>query len=122
MQRKHAKQMSRTEMAAVRMAVAAVPSWVSRGHYAVRGRERSITRREVYEAILFGLPGEVNDKDRVVMRHASGVCVVVELPTHTVVTVWYNDPQDQHWTLDISQYRWTVNLVEWSRAHGYKRI
>jgi hypothetical protein len=122
MQRKHRKQMSKQEVAAVESLVKSITSWVSKSHYAVRSRERNVTRLEVYQAIAFGQCVEAKDDNRVVMRHHTGVCVVVEIPTHTVVTVWYNDPQDQHWTLDLSQYRWVINLIEWSKQHDGRNV
>ena len=121
MQRKHRKQMSREEVVAVEALVKSIPSWHSQPYYVTRGRERNISRLSVYTAIAFGEVVEAKDDDRVLMRHHSGVCVVVDVKTRTVVTVWFNDPQDQHWTLDLSQYRWNQNLVEWSKQYG-KRI
>lgn len=115
MQRKHRKQMNLAEVIAVESKVKSVGSWISKSHYEVRARERNITRLEVYQAIYQGKVVEAKDDNRVVMRSVSGICVVIELTTRKVVTVWYNDPQDQHWTLDLSQYRWTINLVTWSQ-------
>lgn len=114
MQRKHRKQMTKAEVMAVETLVTSVPAWTSKAHYDVRSRERSVTRFEVYQTIAFGECIEAKDDNRVVMRHHTGVCVVVEIPTRTVVTVWYNAPEDKHYTLDLSQYRWVVDLTKWS--------
>lgn len=113
MLRKHRKQMTPAEIHAVEARVKRVPAWVSQPYYAVRARERNVSRLEVYRAIAFGQAIEAKDDDRVLMRGSDGVCVVVEIPTRKIVTVWYNSPDDQHWTLDLSQYRWNVNLVTW---------
>src|ERR1700674_633204 len=101
MQRKHRKQMNAAEIQSVDSLVKAVTSWVSKGHYETRSRERSISRLEVYRAISQGSCIEAKDDSRVVMRHADGICVVVEIPTRKVVTAWYNSPDDQHYTLDL---------------------
>lgn len=114
MQRKHRKQMTVAEIKAVESLLRSVTSWVSKGHYETRSRERSITRLEVYRAIATGAVIEAKDDSRLVVRGADGVCVVCEIPTHRVITAWYNAPDDQHWTLDLSQYRWQVNLTQWS--------
>jgi len=106
--------MTRGEIAAIESLIKAVPSWVSKSHYTVRSRERRIARIEVFQAVRYGEVIEAKDDNRVVMRHHSGVCVVLSVPDHTVVTVWYNAPEDQHYTLDLSQYRWSIDLTKWS--------
>lgn len=112
MQRKHRKQMSVTEIKTLEHIVHSMPSWVCKTKYlAGRQQERSISRLEVFKCLRYGVVIEYKDDGRVVMRNTDGICVVAHLATHTVVTAWYNDPSDQHWTLDLSQYRWMVNLI-----------
>lgn len=117
MLRKHRKQMTVPEIQALEAIVHGMPSWISKSQYlAGRQQERSISRLEVFKCLHYGSVIEYKDDGRVVMRNTDGVCVVAHLATHTVVTAWYNDPSDQHWTLDLSQYRWNVNLMPYIRS------
>lgn len=85
-------------------------------HFYDRASERSFSMEEAVAAIKGGLVVEVhNDRKpeiRALVRDQKGTCVVVSLTDFRVVTVYYNDPSDQHETLNWNAYRWPVNLVE----------
>ena len=113
MQRKHRKQMTVAEISSVESIVKSVPAWHSQPYYAMRAQTRKIARFDVFRAIAYGQVIEAKDDGRAVMRGQDGTCVVVSVPTRTVITVWYNDPSDNHYTLDLSQYTWYTDLTKW---------
>lgn len=116
--RRHFQQMSKEEKGFVHGFVRANAEKFSAGcgHFYDRATERSFTTADALEAIKGGLVVEVhNDRKpeiRALVRNAKGTCVVVSLTDFRVVTVYYNDPNDQHETLNWNAYRWPVNLVE----------
>ena len=79
----------------------------------MRCQTRKIARIAVFRAIAYGQVIEAKDNGRAVMRGQDGTCVVVSVPTRTVITVWHNDPTDNHYTLDLSAYRWRADLTVW---------
>jgi hypothetical protein len=71
---------------------------------------RPMTRAEVYDALRSGEIIELNDGSdnndcRMLVRDKHGVCVVYSVGLHRVVTCWWNDPDDDHSTLELSNYR-----------------
>lgn len=113
MQRKHRKQMTVAEITAVESSVRAVPAWRSQPYYIMRCQTRKIARIAVFRAIAYGRVIEAKSDGRAVMRGTDGTCVVVSVPTRTVITVWHNDPTDNHYTLDLSAYTWYTDLTKW---------
>jgi exonuclease III len=115
--RRHFQQMSKEEKAFVHGFVRANAARFigGCGHYYDRASERSFSGEEVAAAIKNGLVVEVhNDRKpeiRALVRDRKGTCVVVSLSDFTVITVYYNDPNDQHETLNWNVYNWQVNLV-----------
>lgn len=77
-----------------------------------------IDRRMVTEALAKGQIIEVSKNRysiRGLTRYSFGskdLCVVFTFTDRTVVTAWWNDPDDYHAGLDLNQYRWTVDLVQ----------
>ena len=116
--RKHFQQMSKDEKGFIHGFVRAnAERFVSGcGHYYDRASERYFGTEEVSAAIKNGLVVEVhNDRKpeiRALVRDQKGTCVVVSLSDFRVITVYYNDPNDQHETLNWNAYRWSVNLVD----------
>jgi hypothetical protein len=84
-------------------------------HFEDRATERHFTFEDALETIKSGLIVEVhNDRKpdvRVLVRGKNGTCVVVSLVTWEVITVYYNDPEDNHYGLNYNLYRWQVNAV-----------
>lgn len=117
MQRKHRTQMSASEITSVESLVHSVKGWRIGSclvHASKRGR--TITRDEVLDALTTGEVIEVNDAERVLMRSAKGICVVVNVKAKFTFTVWVNDPSDNHKTLNRSEYQWRVNVANYLRG------
>lgn len=112
MERKHVKQMSPVERAIVETLVHNTLDWSSKTFYLVgRMNERRITRADALQCLRYGNVVELQNVGRVVMRDRTGVCVVADIPARHVVTVWYNAPDDNHYTLDNRLYQWHVDAV-----------
>ena len=122
--RKHRTQMLPEEIELIESIVHAQTHWIGNGpHIDKRMREKQVPGKETFDVLNTGIVVEVNHTDDlcVVFRknyedHAS--CVVVNLPTRWIVTTWRNKTNDQHRTLDMSQYTWKVDLL--SVFEGFK--
>lgn len=117
MAKKHLQQMSKDEKGFVHGYIRANARAASgTGHWTDRATERQFTMEDATSALLRGLAIEVhNDKApsiRALVRDQRGTCVVVELGSMRIITVYYNDPEDKHDTLDWTPYTWQVNLVD----------
>jgi len=119
MSRKHIQQMNKTEKAFVhgyirKHAAEALNGGVQ--HFYDRATERHFVIEDAVEALQGGLVVEVHDDRkpsvRALVRSQKGTCVVVELQSMRVITVYYNDPSDTHDTLNWNLYRWSTDLVE----------
>jgi hypothetical protein len=116
--RKHRSQMSPEEIELVEHIVHAQPNWIGNGPHAdKRMRDKEVMGSEIFDVLKTGKVVEVNYTHDlcVVFRkdyadHAS--CVVVNLPTRWIVTTWHNNTNDQHRSLDMSQYVWKANLLD----------
>jgi hypothetical protein len=118
--RKHRTQMTRQEISAIETSVHSVQVWTVKSSYVVgRQRERTVSSIEVTKALQLGSVIELQDCGRVLMRSHDGICVVACLKNRTVVTVWYNTPEDNHYTLNIGAYRWYANVIPY--LHGFMR-
>jgi hypothetical protein len=119
MSRKHNHQMNQEEKAFVvgytRKHVAPNVN-AARQHFYDRATERSFSFNEAKSVLVSGTVIEVHNNAasevRALFRNKEGVCVVVSLTDWTIVTVYYNAPDDTHQTLDYNAYRWSVNLVD----------
>lgn len=125
--RKHRQQMTLREIALIENLVHSQDKWLVTGdHTSRKMSDLGITWDEVTFVLKTGRVIEVNknrdlcavfrsDVPIINPNHYPGtrdICVVVNLPTRWVVTTWCNAITDLHCTLDLSQYRWKVNLVE----------
>jgi len=116
--RKHRKQMSPEEIELIESIVHSQIHWTGLGPHSTRMvQERQVPSKELFDVLKSGKVVEVNHTCDlcVVFRkdyddHAS--CVVVNLPTRWIVTTWRNNTNDQHRSLDMSQYTWKVDLLE----------
>jgi hypothetical protein len=116
MSRKHTKQMTGTEKAFVHGFIRAnVARVTGQAHFYNRASERTFTLDEAIQTVRGGLVVEVHDDRkpdvRAVVRSQNGTCVVLSLTTWEVITVYYNDPNDTHDTLNWNAYRWSQDLV-----------
>ncbi len=117
MARKHIQQMNQMERAFIhgylrsgKRDYHAVTS-----HFRDRATQRVFTLADAEAAIRGGLVVEVhNDRApsvRALVRDQKGTCVIVELQTGLIISVYYNDPEDKHETLNWAPYRWTQDIV-----------
>jgi transposase len=114
MARKHYTQMSVPELVEVRNYVNDLRLRTTQPHYYNRKQERSFSQGQVYAAVKMGKLIEVhNDREpdiRALFRDDTGTCVVIDLGSGDIITVYYNDPEDKHFTLNKGLYRWQVDL------------
>jgi hypothetical protein len=66
----------------------------------------------VIDGTLIEVHNEKEPDIRALMRDDKGTCVVVSLVSGDIITVYYNDPEDKHYTLNKGQYRWNVDLLD----------
>ena len=125
MQSKHRKQMSQSEIEYAEMLVHAVDDWkFDVGHLFERMMEKGIRKKDAALALKFGEVIRVQSDGRVVMRLTEadepdcliGTCVCADLKRHQLITVWYNEPDDTHSTLNLSKYRWKRNTTDFLRS------
>ena len=115
--RKHIQQTTRDEKAFIHgfIRANADKAWSCNGHFSDRATERAFTLDDAKACVKGGLVVEVhNDKNpdvRALLRNSVGTCVVVSLKSWEIITVYYNDPTDEHHSLNWNAYRWPVNLV-----------
>lgn len=115
--RKHVSQMTQDERNAlvgfVRSNCPAITS--ASEHFLDRGKHRVIYFRNAVEAFIHGWPIEVSMSStgpRTLFRDEHGICAVLNLRNLLIVTAYYNHPDDQHETMDKSQYAWKVDVVK----------
>lgn len=118
MARKHITQMKPLESAFIHGYLRSDKRTFTSGaaHFYHRASERTFTFAEAVQAIRTGKVVEVhNDKApsvRTLVRDSKGTCVVLDLTGGVIVTVYYNDPEDKHDTLNWNLYRWDVDIVK----------
>lgn len=118
--RKHFTQMSADEIAVLFTAVRSQKfAFTSIPHANLRRNEKAITEANVLAALSYGTVIEVHNNIanelRVLVRGkvaGNFVCVVVSLNPRKVITMFWNDANDHHKTLDKSAYKWDTNIVE----------
>src|SRR6267142_1794924 len=102
MARKHIQQMSKLESAFIHGFLRSPKRdyHATVNHFQDRAGERSFSVQQAVDALRNGLVVEVhNDRApsvRALVRDSKGTCVVVELQTDLILTVYYNDPEDKH--------------------------
>ena len=83
-------------------------TWSATDHFYDRAADRNFTFADARAALRFGRVIEIhNDRGewRVLVRSHLGTCVVLSLENFKIVTVYDNDPEDNHDTLNRSAYR-----------------
>lgn len=106
---KHILQMTQEEKAFTHGFVRANVSRVSQGraHGYNRAAERDFNLDDIQAAVRTGTVVELHNEAkewRVLIRDRKGCCVVISLENWETVTVYYNDPQDNHDTLNHNRY------------------
>jgi hypothetical protein len=83
-------------------------------HHAVAARIndnlQTMSEGEIVSALRCGRIIELNDGPehndcRMLVRDEHGVCVVYSVGLHRIITCWWNDPADEHKTLDLTNYK-----------------
>jgi len=117
MARKHIQQMNQLERAFIHgyLRSGKRDYHATTSHFRDRASERVFSVQDAVDALRNGLVVEVhNDRNpslRALVRDSKGTCVVVELQTDLIISVYYNDPEDKHETLNWAPYRWTQDIV-----------
>lgn len=70
---------------------------------------RPLSHEDIKRAVRAGAIIEINDGPehddmRLLVRDDRGTCVVYSVGLHKIVTCWWNDPDDHHSTLNLSEY------------------
>lgn len=94
--------------------------WIFSGHVMVRIEERGGTVADILETIGYGELIEYhkrNNKSRLLLRGRKAIhnwvpCVVVELSSKKIITVYWNHVKDHHRTIDMSRYNNLLDVVE----------
>ena len=119
--RKHYTQMNGGEIAVVKTFINNVPRYNFIPHSIEKLLKRKVDRAEVEQAIREGEIIEVHNNKwwdfRVLVRlnlfaHKRAVCVVLSGRNKNIVTCYLNDVNDNHSTIDMTNYTWTPNVTE----------
>lgn len=115
--RKHRSQASPLEIQAIEKLVHATRGWYISPHAVSRQKTRVFTWQDILDTLRAGDLIEVNQTPvdtRVVFRFDvdanASCCVCASIIKPLVISVWFNHPTDNHDTIDLTQYRWVVNL------------
>lgn len=119
--RKHSSQMNKSEKQIIRDFVSNGKKYNYTKHAELRKSEKNIADIEVARCISYNDIIEfhfVDDSKRVLLRgknteNGYHVCVVVDLDTHDIITVYKNRNNDNHFTLDESEYDKSYNLLDY---------
>ena len=81
--------------------------WYYGGYVTERSKARDIGHAELMHAVRHGELIEWHDEtgtERVLLRDELGICVVLDLDTRNIITVYRNNVGDNHATLDTCKY------------------
>jgi hypothetical protein len=120
LERKHRTAMSPAEIEYSETLVHGITEWNLMTHHAAeRMEQKHIAKQSVVDTLKYGAVIEVNSLGRILIRlmkgKMKGTCVVVSPKDKSVVTVWYNRGNDNHATVDMSQYGWDVDVITFLR-------
>ena len=122
-QRKHRIQMSQLEIDEMESYIHKQEVWANIGNILTRHAKSRMSQWKVNSAEVLGTirSGKIIEVHcnaypdvRALLRKEFGkyaVCVVVSLVRKEVVTVFVNQANDNHYTLDHSQYQWKCDLT-----------
>lgn len=111
--RKHRRQMTLAEIAAIENFVHSLDRglWIANGHAINRSGERICSDSQLLDVFRFGLVIEVRPDSRILFR-ADELCVVANIVSRKVCTVWRNSFDDNHSTLRLQNYQWRGSIIE----------
>jgi hypothetical protein len=118
--RKHLSQMSKSEIGHLFKTLGSVNNWRFSKHALERMDERGAVRDNIVNIALGGELIEYHLKDnrsRVLMRsnavfHNYVACVVFELKTSRVITVYWNHKDDYHRTINMKAYSGDLDILK----------
>jgi hypothetical protein len=113
--------MSPAEITFTETLVHSIVDWsFENDHLLDRMLSKGVTKKDAAITCKWGEVIAVQSNGRIVLRlmkgMRKGVVIVVSLSDRMLVTAWYNKPTDNHATLDLSQYAWQVNVIEYLRS------
>lgn len=116
--RKHAEQMTRDERLFFLQQVFN-KEWIMGKHVRDRIQERGGTEATVLETINYGELIEYHQKDghsRLLLRSDRPIykwtaCVVIEILSSRVITIYWNHERDDHRTIDMSIYDEDLDII-----------
>lgn len=119
--RKHITQMTDSEKILLKKNILNGKKYELTRHAIARKREKLISDLEIAKCIMHGVIVEfhfVDDKKRVLIRgeqseYGYNICVVFDIDTHTIVTVYKNYDSDNHSTLREGEYDSNYNLLDY---------
>ena len=84
--------------------------WKGVSHLKEQMEARNISQNEIQDAMRNGWIVQYQIEDdssrRILLRNEKGICTVLDMTHHKVITAYRNSPNDSHRTLDRSQYYW----------------
>lgn len=118
--KKHAKHMSPHEKDFIKNKILSINNWKFRPHSTHKMVERGASTMDVLESLKNFNIIEFHKKEgevRVLIRGTSiiyndNICVVVAPNTNEVVTAYFNDVKDNHFTLDMRQYTKSIDVIK----------
>lgn len=121
MERKHRKQFTAEEIVYTEALIHGITEWnFAVDHVLERMEQKHISKQDLINTLKYGEVIEVNDRGRVVLRlmkgKRKGTCVVVSVHDRVLVTAWYNAGNDQHKTLNLGEYIWNINVIDYLRS------
>lgn len=118
--RKHYTQMSPKELHYLRSEIDKLGTFDFTDYAEVRMKERDVAIEDVLKSIYYGKIIEVHNNNykviRVLLRYQMNeyyICTVVDLFKKSIITVYKNKKEDDHFTLNWSQYEWYVDIVDY---------
>lgn len=123
--KKHLKQMSKPERSFLYGLIRNESFWMFTNYSIGRSIERIVSKSDVLSAIKKGSIVEYHNKDgehRILIRGTElvdrkyVVCVVVEPRQHKIVTVYVNEYNDNHATLDWRSYDSKIDIIQSMRG------
>ena len=109
-QRKHRTQMTDAELAIIRHRLTEL-TLVATPHLLERCQEWSIRSLPRPESCAIVEYNQLNEDWRVLLRSHLGFCYVVSLQTGRIVTAYMNAADDNHASLDMSEYNQTLTVL-----------
>lgn len=118
--RKHRFQMSDMEINLIEGKVHSYSELKLSPHALARMNEKDVTEHEIRQTLRYGklieVHNNIRDDYRALVRldrkKKAATCVVISLCTGEVKTAYKNDKDDNHRTLDTSQYLWAQDMAQ----------